>query len=170
VGAGDSYSLNDCLGGPMQNQAAGRVSGLPLFHQPLRNSASPPVLSLRSDVAGRPFIQFHLQCGFPDPEAARAVSAGVLTGMDEYPAALGGGVLSERLTTTSTQACGIVSLQFRPPSILVRSWQFRKFWSFPARLLASRTTCGRLRSEQGTDIGGCRLTRLALVDYPLPDL
>jgi phosphatidylethanolamine/phosphatidyl-N-methylethanolamine N-methyltransferase len=75
---GDAYSLKRLLGGLMQDQqeqAAGVVSGLPLFTKPLRMRLRLLFDALDLMSPGSPFIQFTYNAVPPIPKRLERVSA-----------------------------------------------------------------------------------------------
>jgi phosphatidylethanolamine/phosphatidyl-N-methylethanolamine N-methyltransferase len=72
---GDAYSLKRLLGGLMQNQAAGVVSGLPLFTKPLRMRLRLLFEAFDLMSPGAPFIQFTYNAVPPIPKRLERVSA-----------------------------------------------------------------------------------------------
>jgi phosphatidylethanolamine/phosphatidyl-N-methylethanolamine N-methyltransferase len=72
---GDAYSLKRLLGGLMQNQAAGVVSGLPLFTKPLRVRLRLLFEAFDLMSPGAPFIQFTYNAVPPIPKRLERVSA-----------------------------------------------------------------------------------------------
>jgi len=72
---GDAYSLKRLLGGLMRNQAAGVVSGLPLFTKPLRMRLRLLFEAFDLMSPGAPFIQFTYNAVPPIPKRLERVSA-----------------------------------------------------------------------------------------------
>ena len=166
---GDAYSLKRLLGGLMQNQAAGVVPACRCSASRCGCGCASCSRSLRFDVAGRALLQFTHNAVPPIPKRLERVSAEPSERVWMNIRRRGCGSIGETDDDIRRRrAYGIVGI--RPPSIRRPSssaMAVPKFWSFRS-LRASRTTCGSPAREQGTALADADVTRISLVDYPLP--